>query len=141
MVAVRWYLRYGCLPRRGGAVAERGVQVDHVTVYRCPPRWAEGAENLCDLLIFVQQSAGAVNSTDAERIEVDYVIRQLSQRRGLIQGVMRLVAVVERLVLMEQASQVCDVPDQGPVGQFGTQATKPRIHDCVVPRRSRSSAD
>ena len=34
-VAVRWYLRYGLSYRdAGGLLAERGITVDHVTIYR-----------------------------------------------------------------------------------------------------------
>jgi transposase-like protein len=36
-VAVRWYLRYGLSYRDvEELLAERGIVVDHVTVYRCP---------------------------------------------------------------------------------------------------------
>jgi IS6 family transposase len=40
MVAVRWYLRYG-LPYRDveEVLAERGIQVDHVSVYRWVQRF------------------------------------------------------------------------------------------------------
>jgi hypothetical protein len=39
-VAVRWYLRYGVSCRDAGELlAERGVTVDHVTVYR----WCSGS--------------------------------------------------------------------------------------------------
>src|SRR6476646_9666909 len=47
-VAVRWYLRYG-LPYRDveELLAERGVDVDHVSVYRCvqtlPAEYIDGA--------------------------------------------------------------------------------------------------
>jgi IS6 family transposase len=35
MLAVRWYLRYGLSSREGEELlAERGVEVDHVTIYR-----------------------------------------------------------------------------------------------------------
>ena len=34
-VAVRWYLRYGLSYRDvGGLLAERGITVDHATIYR-----------------------------------------------------------------------------------------------------------
>jgi IS6 family transposase len=34
-VAARWYLRYGLSPRDAGELlAERGITVDHVSVYR-----------------------------------------------------------------------------------------------------------
>jgi len=39
-VAVRWYLRYGLSYRDAGELlADRGVTVDHVTVYR----WSSGS--------------------------------------------------------------------------------------------------
>jgi transposase, IS6 family len=38
VLAVRWYLRFGLSYRDGEELlAERGVEVDHVTVYRCWP--------------------------------------------------------------------------------------------------------
>ena len=40
MVAVRWYLRYGLSYRDvEELLAERGVEVDHVTVYRWVQRF------------------------------------------------------------------------------------------------------
>ena len=40
MVAVRWYLRYGLSYRDvEELLAERGIEVDHVTVYRCVQRF------------------------------------------------------------------------------------------------------
>ena len=40
MLAVRWYLRYGLSYRVvGELLAERGVQVDHVTIYRWVQRF------------------------------------------------------------------------------------------------------
>ena len=40
-VAVRWYLRYGLSCRDAGELlAERGITVDHVTIFRCVQRFA-----------------------------------------------------------------------------------------------------
>src|SRR3954468_12256828 len=40
VVAVRWYLRFGLSYRDvAELLAERGVEVDHVTVYRCVQRF------------------------------------------------------------------------------------------------------
>ena len=40
MVAVRWYLRYGLSYRDGEELlAERGIEVDHVTIYRWVQRF------------------------------------------------------------------------------------------------------
>jgi hypothetical protein len=33
---------------------------------------AEGADNLCDLLVFVQQPSGAITPPDPELLEVDH---------------------------------------------------------------------
>jgi transposase, IS6 family len=39
-VAVRWYLRYGLSYRDvGELLAERGIEVDHVTIYRWVQRF------------------------------------------------------------------------------------------------------
>ncbi len=43
-LAVRWYLRFGLSYRDvEELLAERGVEVDHVTVYRFAPEFAEAA--------------------------------------------------------------------------------------------------
>jgi transposase-like protein len=42
-VAVRWYLRYGLSYRDAGELlAERGVTVDHVSIYRWVQRFTPG---------------------------------------------------------------------------------------------------
>ena len=48
VLAVRWYLRFGLSSRDVEALlAERGIEVDHVTIYRwvqrCTPQLAEAA--------------------------------------------------------------------------------------------------
>jgi transposase-like protein len=39
LLAVRWYLRYGLSYRDLESLAERGVEVDHVTLYRWGQRF------------------------------------------------------------------------------------------------------
>ncbi len=43
--AVRWYCKYGIIYRElQEMLAERGVNVDHTTIYRCVQRYAPEAE-------------------------------------------------------------------------------------------------
>jgi hypothetical protein len=49
-------------------------------------RVAEGAENLCDVLVFVEESCSAVSALDAETVEVDHVAGRRSERRGLAES-------------------------------------------------------
>jgi hypothetical protein len=58
-----------------------------------------GAENLCHQAILVNHSSGAVAPEDPEVIQVRDAIGQRSQRRGLGQGAVRPVRIVEVLVL------------------------------------------
>ena len=60
---------------------------------------AEGADNLCDLLVFVQEASGPIAPADAEGFEVDDVVGHGPERRGLGQGSVRAVVVVQGLVL------------------------------------------
>jgi transposase-like protein len=56
VVAVRWYLRYGLSYRDvEELLAERGVEVDHVTVYRWLPRFTP---LLADVARFSRHSPG-----------------------------------------------------------------------------------
>jgi transposase-like protein len=46
VLAVRWYLRYGLSYRDvAELMAERGIEVDHVTVYRWVPHDASSPEH------------------------------------------------------------------------------------------------
>ena len=78
----------------------------------------EGADNLCDLPVFVNHVSGEVASSDPEVVEVDHTIRQRLGGRGLAEGAVRSVVVVVLLVLAEQAHQMGQVPDEGAVGEF-----------------------
>jgi len=47
-VAVRWYLRYGLSYREvEDLLAERGIDVDHVTVYRWVQRFTRACQVVC----------------------------------------------------------------------------------------------
>jgi len=57
VMAVRWYLRYGLSYRDvEELLAERGIEVDHVTVYRWVQRFAP---LLADTARFARHSPGA----------------------------------------------------------------------------------
>src|SRR5215467_1821258 len=73
-----------------------------------------GAENLCHQVIFVEDSAGTVTPPDPEMIQISNAVGQRAQRRGLVQGSVRPVRVVEVLVLAQHGHQVALVPYQGP---------------------------
>jgi hypothetical protein len=77
---------------------------------------AEGADYLCDLPILVEQPSGAVTPSDPEFLEIDHVVGPRTHRRGLTEGSVRAMAVVEALVLTKQPQQMLQVPDQGAVG-------------------------
>jgi hypothetical protein len=56
-----------------------------------------GTENLCHQAILVNHSSGAVAPEDPEVIQVRDAIGQRAERRGLVQGAVRPVRVVEVL--------------------------------------------
>ena len=69
----------------------------------------------------MNHASGAVASLDAEVVQVGDAIWQRAERRGLVQGAVRAVRVVEVLVLAQDGHQVALVPDQGPVQRFTRQ--------------------
>jgi len=71
----------------------------HKNEGRSIPPGVEGADNLCDLLVFVEDASGAVASADAEGLEVDGILGQRAQRCGLAEGAVGPVLVIEGLVL------------------------------------------
>ena len=71
-----------------------------------------GADNLCHQAIFMNHASGAVASPEAKVVQVGDAIWQRAQRRGLVQGAVRPVGVVEVLVLAQHSHQVPLVPDQ-----------------------------
>src|SRR6266700_6896529 len=48
-----------------------------------------GTENLCHQAIFMNHASGAVAPEDAEVVQVDDIIWQRAERRGLVQGAER----------------------------------------------------
>src|SRR6266851_2858668 len=61
---------------------------------------------------------GAVAPPDTEVVQVGDAIWQRAKRRGLVQGAVRPVRVIEILVLAQDGHQVALFPDQGPVQQL-----------------------
>jgi len=85
-VAVRWYLRYGLSYRDvEELLAERGVQVDHVTVYRWVQRFAP---LFGDAARFTRHSPGDRWFVDETHVKVNgvwrYVYRAVDQRGQVI---------------------------------------------------------
>ena len=70
-----------------------------------------GAENLCHQAIFMNHASGAVTPLDPEMVQVGDAVGQRAERRGLFQGAVRPVGLVEVLVLAQHDHQVPLVPD------------------------------
>ena len=100
-----------------------------------------GAENLCHQAVFMNHASGAVAALDPELIEVGDAIGQRAQRRGLLQGAVRLVGVAGGLVVAQDDHQMPLVPYQGPVQQLAPAAAGPAFHDRVHPWRLDGGAD
>jgi transposase, IS6 family len=79
VLAVRWYLRYG-LSHRDELLAERGIEVDHVTVYRRVQRFTP---LLADAARFGRHSPGDRWFVDETYVKVNgvwrYVYRAVDQ--------------------------------------------------------------
>ena len=85
-VAVRWYLRYGLSYRDvEDLLAERGVEVDHVTVYRWVQRFTS---LLADAARFTRHSPGDRWFVDETSVKVNgiwrYVYRAVDQHGQII---------------------------------------------------------
>jgi transposase-like protein len=96
VVAVRWYLRYNLSYRDvEELLAERGVEVDHVTVYRWVPRFAS---LLADAARFARHAPGDRWFVDETYVKVNgvwrYVYRAIDQYGQVIDVL--LTAVLPR---------------------------------------------
>ena len=100
-----------------------------------------GAENLCHQAILMNHAPSAVAPLDPELVQVGDAVWQRAQRRGLVQGAVRPVRVVEVLVLAQDGHQVPLVPDQRSVQQLASAAANPAFHDRVHSRRLNGGAD
>src|SRR4051812_11973485 len=86
MVAVRWYLRYGLSYRDvEELLAERGIEADHVTVYRWVQRFTP---LLADAARFTRHSPGDRWFVDETYVKVNgvwrYVYRAIDQHGQVI---------------------------------------------------------
>ena len=77
----------------------------------------------------MNHASGAVAPPDAEVVQVGDGIWQRAQRRGLVQGAVRPVRVVEVLVLAQDRHQMALVPDQGPVQQLTPATADPAFNE------------
>jgi hypothetical protein len=73
----------------------------------------------------MDHASGAVSPPEAEVVQVSDAVWQRTERRGLVQGAVRPVRVIEVLVLAQDRHQVALVPDQGPVQQLAPAAADP----------------
>jgi hypothetical protein len=73
----------------------------------------------------MNHATGAVAPLDQEMVQVGHAIWQRAERRGLIQGSVRPVVVVEVFVRAQNGHQVPLIPDQGPVQQFSAAVADP----------------
>src|SRR5450759_5111240 len=89
----------------------------------------------------MNHASSAVAAKDAEVVQVGDAIRQRAKRRGLVQGAVWPVRVVEVFVLAQHGHQVALVPDQGPVQQLTPAAADPAFHDRAHSWRLNSGAD
>src|SRR6185295_4694065 len=86
MAAVRWYLRYGLSDRDvEELLVERGIEVDHVTVYRWVQRFTPV---LADAARFARHSPGDRSYVDETYVKVNgvwrYVYRAIDQHGQVI---------------------------------------------------------
>ena len=86
-------------------------------------------------------ASGAIAPPDPELIQVSDAAGQRAQRRGIVQGPGRPVAVVEVLVFAQHSHQVPLVPDQGAVQHLAAAASDPAFHDRIHSRRLDRGAD
>ena len=75
----------------------------------------------------MNHATGAVAPPDQEMVQVGHAIWQRAERRGLIQGSVRPVVVLEVFVLAQNGHQESLIPDQGPVQQFSAAVADPPL--------------
>jgi transposase-like protein len=134
MVAVRWYMRYGLSYRDvEDLLAERGVEVDHVTVYR----WVQRFTSLfADAARFARHSPGDRWFVDETYVRVNgvwrYVYRAVDQHGQVIDVVVSkgrdgeaARRLFQRALSMLKVTPTEVVTDAAPV--------YPRILDNLVP--------
>ena len=99
-VAVRWYLRYGLSYRDvEELLAERGVEVDHVTVYRWAQRFTPLFTDAADAGVRMLSAASAVG--EAMKTHLDQTLQEAVDR---LQG----NHVAERRYCLVSGPAACD---------------------------------
>jgi hypothetical protein len=96
------------------------------------------------MLVFVQGSAEPVSSADLKVPDLLWHVDrcgQWAQRRGLSQGSVRSMAVVEGLELAERVQKVSLVPVQGVIQQLTSARLYPALHEGVHPRYPDAGGD
>ena len=83
----------------------------------------------------MNHAPGAVTPLDPEMVQVGDAVGQRTERRGLAEGAVGPVGVVEILVLAQGGYQVPLIPDQGPVQQLAAASADPAFGDGVGPHR------
>jgi hypothetical protein len=85
--------------------ADAGVDEGHGQLVGQPLE-VVGADNLCHQAVFMNDTADAVTAPDSELLQADDAVGQRAQRRGLFQGSVRPVGVIEVLILAQHGHQV-----------------------------------
>src|SRR5215469_12438427 len=84
-----------CTPSRSSLAAVRRMQLDHPScLKRCI---AVSAENLCHQAMLMNHASCAVTSLYPQMVQVDDVVGQRAERRGLAEGAVGPVGVAEVL--------------------------------------------
>jgi hypothetical protein len=85
----------------------------------------------------MNHASGAVTPLNAEVVHASDAIWQRPERRGLVQGPVWPVRIVEILVFAQDYHKVPLVPYQRPVQQFPPTAADPAFHDRIRFRDAR----
>src|ERR1051325_4309393 len=72
--------------------ASRRQSASNHTTRGAPTAKPERTDNLCDLVVFVQDASRSVASSDAELLQIDHVVRQWACRCGLAKSAVGPVA-------------------------------------------------